>query len=125
MPDGLPTTGKLFILRPPTVAAVGGFFLSTPPVRGATCLDLIRAIERIISTHAPVRGATDYLIAQEFPQSWQRHTFSFLNFVFSVPFDFFQTRLDIPKVLMAVIARAVLFSFPPKPVPCLAVLPPV
>jgi len=55
----LPATGKLFILRPPTVAAVGGFFLSTPPVRGATQDVDVRVISIVfLSTHAPVRGAT-------------------------------------------------------------------
>ena len=48
-------------------------------------------------------------ISQEFPQFWHRHILALLIFVFSVPLLFFQKRLDIPKVHIAVTPLAALF----------------
>ena len=64
-----------------------------------------------------------YLISHELPQFWQRQTFWFSNFVFSVPFDFFHTKFDIPSVQTAVSPLAALFMWPPNPTPCFFVFP--
>src|SRR5699024_7827105 len=67
------------------------------------------------------RIAEDYFIFQSLPQSWQRAVLTFLVLVLWVPLDFFQTRLDIPRVPHAVMVRAVLCMLPPRPVPLEAV----
>src|SRR5699024_3504628 len=65
----------------------------------------------------PSRIAGANVIFQTFPQSWRREVVTYLVLVLWVPLDFFQTRLDIPRVHNAGMVRAVLFMLPPRPVP--------
>ena len=58
-----------------------------------------------------------YLIFQLLPQVWHSAIRSFLNLWREPPLDFFHTRLDIPRVEIAIIPRIALLVFPPKPVP--------
>lgn len=80
---------------------------------------------RSMTFHSPVLGTYFLSRIQLWPQFWQRHTFCMIALVFSLPLDFFQTRIWQPQsgdgskrpggvVQMPADPVAVLFRFTPS-----------